>query len=366
MSTNHHAIIWLADTPTPYNNFLFSKLQDQFGKQFHVYFASHGIADAPWQSFQYKEGMVSFYNKILGIDWHLIWYIIRNKHLFVIFSGWNDATKRLLILMLCLLGRRYVIWTDTPKNGKFKHKIRNIIIQPFVRKAIAIMGTGKLAVRVLQDMGVPNKKIVNFPYWVKLPDITHSANKRAEQQFRFTCIGRLVHYKGFDLAIRAFAALENNDNVRLDIIGTGHEEIPLKKLVSELGINEKVRFLGFLEPKEIQSYLHNECHCLIHPARHLEPYGVVIVETMGFGIPVIGSDLCGAVVDRIEHKQNGFILRSPFSITELANYMSELINNPQFYDSIGKAARHTSELWPVERGIDIINNFVNGIVMKHI
>ena len=49
-------------------------------------------------------------------------------------------------------------------------------------------------------------------------------------------------------------------------------------------------------------------HGLVHAPSDLKPYGVVAIETSAHGLPVIGTNMCGAIVDRIVEGENGFIL----------------------------------------------------------
>ena len=102
----------------------------------------------------------------------------------------------------------------------------------------------------------------------------------------------------------------------------------------------------------------NKCDCLIHPAVSLEPYGVVIIEAMAHGIPAIVSECCGAAIDRILHRENGFILSYPVSQKELSLYMEIIIKNNELRYCLGEASRKTANNWPVSRGIKIIDELL--------
>ena len=347
-------VVWLAQTPTPYNNFLFEQVHRTLAGRFTVYFVSSGAADAPWISLPNYSWM-NFFHTRCGVDWTIIRTLARKRDALLIVGGWNVPTNRLLLHWYMLTGRPYVLWTDTPQQSPtWKHKLRNGLLRPLLRQAHAVMGTGRMATAHLWEMGAPAHRIVNFPYWTPLRTSSHMAI--TAKPVRFACIGRLVTYKGFEYPIRALSQLPVDEAV-LDIIGTGPDEHRLQSLSQELGIADRIMFRGWYEPDQVAAYLDSECGCLIHCSPQLEPYGVVILEAMAHGRAVIGSTACGAVADRVEHGRNGFILPTPISVPALAECMRALTNLDRL-QQMGSEARRTAEQWPVDRGISIIHELL--------
>ena len=74
---------------------------------------------------------------------------------------------------------------------------------------------------------------------------------------------------------------------------------------------------------------------------------------MALGVPVIGSDGAGAVLERVRHKINGLVFKSG-DIEELSKSMQFIAFNPTIAKQMGLGARKTAEAWPVERGAKII------------
>ena len=110
-------------------------------------------------------------------------------------------------------------------------------------------------------------------------------------------------------------------------------------------------FLGWQEPEEMDAvYLASDI--VVHPAR-VEPYGLVILETMNWSKVIISSDVCGATADRVVHGVNGFSFPSE-DVDELTRIMLDLVNHPEKLPEIGAQARKTAEAWPVERGVEIV------------
>ncbi len=112
-------------------------------------------------------------------------------------------------------------------------------------------------------------------------------------------------------------------------------------------------FHGWCEPAAVNAYLATQCSCLLHPAPELEPYGVVILEAMAHGIPVIASRAAAAAVDRVEHGRGGYILELPISVDVLTAHMEEM-TDLEHARSMGREARRVAEEWPIERAVDII------------
>ena len=115
----------------------------------------------------------------------------------------------------------------------------------------------------------------------------------AEGPFRAICMGRLIHWKGFYLAIRAFAIFaRTHPDAELWIISTGPYRSELEATARREGVESQVHFTGLL-PKfsQVLEKL-GECHVLLHPALH-EAFGNVCMEAMAAGRPVVCLDIGG-------------------------------------------------------------------------
>lgn len=99
----------------------------------------------------------------------------------------------------------------------------------------------------------------------------------------FLMVGRLLTYKRFDIAIKAFNKLE----LPLKIIGDGSERKKLEKLA-----NKNIEFLGELHDKDLEKYYQN-CQAFIFPQE--EDFGLVAIEAMACGRPVIAYKAGGAL-----------------------------------------------------------------------
>jgi glycosyltransferase involved in cell wall biosynthesis len=98
-------------------------------------------------------------------------------------------------------------------------------------------------------------------------------------------VGSLVGVKDQAMLLRAVVRL--NADVMLDIVGTGPEEARLKTLVSELGIEERVRFVGAVHHLDLPEY-YQQAALNILTSRH-EGLGMVTLEAAACGLPTVGT-----------------------------------------------------------------------------
>lgn len=120
-----------------------------------------------------------------------------------------------------------------------------------------------------------------------------SAFPQSDAPLRFVSIGRLLHFKSFDLALRAFA-LSGIPDAEFWIVGAGPMRVSLERLSDRLGVASRTRFLGALPRADALATL-CQCDVLVHPSLH-ESGGWVCLEAMAAARPVICMDLGGTAV----------------------------------------------------------------------
>jgi glycosyltransferase involved in cell wall biosynthesis len=159
------------------------------------------------------------------------------------------------------------------------------------REALLLVSGGERTVRALELGGCSRDRMV-ATLDCGIPDslvdrtrITHDGVNR-----RFVHLGRLVAYKGCDLAIRAVAAAD--PGTTLDIIGDGEERAALEALVCDLSIEDRVTFMGWLPAGEALYDRLADYRGLVLPSL-AEANGIAFQEAMMLGLPIICVDWAG-------------------------------------------------------------------------
>lgn len=151
-------------------------------------------------------------------------------------------------------------------------------------------------------------------------------------------VGNLIPIKGHDLLIRAVAALTPEfPTLKLEIIGNGPEHSRLQALARQLGVAERVRFLGRQSRREVASAM-RRCTLFVLPSRY-EGLGCVYLEAMSAGKAVIGCRGQG-IGEIIRHGSNGFLV-GPDNERELTLAMAMLLRDETLRRNLGARGRDT-------------------------
>jgi len=136
-------------------------------------------------------------------------------------------------------------------------------------------------------------------------------------------IGRLVETKGLRYLLQAFAAVQRTrSNLVLTIVGDGPMKDEVRHLISALGQDRSVRLLGGMRQSELPD-IYRRATLAVFPYADQEGFGLVVVEAMGCGCPVIASDL-PAIREIVEPGVTG-ILTPPRDAAALADALRQCL-----------------------------------------
>ena len=184
--------------------------------------------------------------------------------------------------------------------------------------------------------------IVSIPNGVNLTAFSLPAPRPATIPGRlqpggyFLFLGRLVHRKGGDQLLLALRQIPDDIQVRLVIAGIGEEELALKSQALQLGLAERVHFVGVVDGLE-KKYLLQNCLATIIPSRISEGSSLVVLESYAAGVPVIGTAIPG-LETTIAHNETGLLV-SEDSPAELAGAMASLARDLALARRLGRAGR---------------------------
>ncbi len=158
---------------------------------------------------------------------------------------------------------------------------------------------------------------------------------------RVLCIGRLIREKGVDLAILAFASLASKfPEARLVIAGDGPEREKLDRQAHDLGIADRVDFLGWIAPERMPAVI-TAASVVVVPSRWQETFGVVALEAAWQGRPAVAARV-GGLPESVADGETGFVV-DPEDSAELARALGELLEDTRLAARMGNAARRRAE-----------------------
>jgi glycosyltransferase involved in cell wall biosynthesis len=149
-------------------------------------------------------------------------------------------------------------------------------------------------------------------------------------------LGRLRHSKGVDLLIRVLPQLIGLDRLSLVVGGTGRERHQLQTLALQLGVQDRVTFVGWISGS-LKAFLLQNALCAVVPSREAEGFGLVPLESYAAGRPVIASRVPG-LCELISHGNTGLFFE-PDSVESLSQALRTLIADRALADRMGVAGK---------------------------
>lgn len=175
--------------------------------------------------------------------------------------------------------------------------------------------------------------------WIAVQEESSGRQHSSKDSVRFLFVGRLVYYKGCNELIRAFIQVSaSRSDLFLDIVGTGPLEREMKEMVHEAGLEERVRFYANVEDEELAEFF-GTCDVFVLPSvARSEAFGLVQIEAMAFGKPVINTKLPSGVPYVSLDQVTGLTV-PPEDVHKLAQAMQYLAEHPDERREMGVRAR---------------------------
>jgi glycosyltransferase involved in cell wall biosynthesis len=239
-------------------------------------------------------------------------------------------------------------WQDFSLKGKLYETLRNIsrwlgerdpLARLTAKRSVLAWATTEATARRISLMGAKNVQVLSQVALLPEEIARLSQNSLTHtNKTRFISIGRLLHWKGFYLGLRAFAQADLPPDAEYWIVGDGPERERLQILAQELGIVAQVKFCREMPRDSIWQTL-SEASALVHPSLH-ESGGFVCLEAMAAGRPVICLDLGGPAVQVTE--ATGFkvpAIDPQQAVAGIAAAMTRLAKDAELRISLGQAGQ---------------------------
>lgn len=187
-------------------------------------------------------------------------------------------------------------------------------------------------------------KVTVIPNTTKLARRLSSPRGKKEDTKKLLAIGHLEQHKQHTILIEAFSLLSKKaPEWDLDIWGEGSLANKLKEKIKNLGIEKKVRICGTTNRIEKE---YENAHLVCMPSRN-EGFGMVVLEAMCHGLPVIGFGKCSGVNEIILHGKNGLLVPE-MNAESLAEKLLILMQDDELREQMGKKALKSTERFSQE------------------
>jgi D-inositol-3-phosphate glycosyltransferase len=152
-------------------------------------------------------------------------------------------------------------------------------------------------------------------------------------------VGRIEPLKGVDILINAAAIIESDIDCTVLIVGgdtSSRAQVEkLRSLAREKGIEQRVAFVGAVDHEKLPLYYNAADVCVV--PSHYESFGLVAIEAMASGVPVVASRV-GGLTDTVKHGETGYLI--PWLCPEpFAERIELLLENEPLRRNLGEAAR---------------------------
>lgn len=285
--------------------------------------------------------------------------------LFLFRAAWNLFTKKIDVIYLQdgLLSPLGVVLKISGKpvtitihglDVTYKNTLYQYLIPKCIKRLEKIICISNATSEECIERGIPSEKIVIIPNGVS--DEYYITQDRAILKERLSkkinislkdkkiilSVGRLVERKGFHWFIENVIPklIEKNGEFIYLIAGEGKMRAKIQNIILQNKLDNKVIILGMVEDEALK-LLYNIADVFVMPnipvTGDMEGFGMVILEGVSCGLPVVASDLEG-IRDAIKHGENGFLVK-PYDIDDFSNIIIRLFMNDIERERFGAAAR---------------------------
>jgi len=164
-------------------------------------------------------------------------------------------------------------------------------------------------------------------------------------------VGRMVYYKGFQYAIEAMQSVD----AELILVGEGEDLEMLRTKARELGIAERVHFPGYVSERELSKYYAIADVFIFPSVASAEAFGIVQVEAMAHGLPVINTKLPTGVPFVSKHEETGLTVE-PRNTAALASAINRLLDDESLRRRLSQNAKERASSFSEE---EMVNRYVN-------
>lgn len=292
-----------------------------------------------------------------------LWRLVREGgYAVVVCYGHRAASFWIAALAAKASGAALVLTTDAhtlvPRDGRrWKVPLKRQVLPRVYDLANGVLAPSSRTVRFLEKLGVPADRIFLTPFVVDTKffakaallterEVTRRKLDIAPEAPAVVFSGKLVPWKRPEDLLEAAAQVPD---VHVVYAGDGSLRSTLEARARDLGMAQRVRFLGFVNQRGLPE-VYAAADFLMLPSEH-EPFGLVVNEAFACGLPAIVSEACGAVGDLVQDGETGFVVQVG-DTQALADRMCLLASDHEMRRVMGEKARARIAEWGPEQNAE--------------
>lgn len=186
------------------------------------------------------------------------------------------------------------------------------------------------------QVGYPKDKLMCLPYFTDFESLVNIHNNNSNKTKRLLFTGRLIKHKGILFLLKSIASLlKSNDEIQFDIVGEGPQRDEIEKFIKEEDLGMKVKVYGWSSSDTLKEF-YKQASIVMFPSIYPEAFGIVGLEAMAYGKPVIGFNR-GGVSTWLKDGVNGFLIRKE-DTKGLIFALDRLLNDEVLYTQMSRNA----------------------------
>lgn len=298
------------------------------------------------------------------------WKLVRRENIEMVLCGKALFEGLVGFYLQRYLGIPYIVFT-------YAMEIEVWSSQPRARRKLTRVLHGAARVAYINErtkeqlvkLGVRPEQLLYLPPGVELPVVSAQRLEEAKRkldlpQLYVLSVGRLIERKGFDVLIEAFSRLPAHlRSWKLVVAGRGPIQKQLEMRARDLGVGERVQFLGYVSDSDLQAvYANASAFALLpkHTSGDVEGFGIVYLEAALHGVPALATQGGGAA-EAVLHNETGLVV-APNSVTATTTALTRLLTDTDLRRRLGEAAQRRAQeeftwsrrIMPLRRVLDSI------------
>lgn len=240
--------------------------------------------------------------------------------------------------------RAYTERTTNRRPDRLLRAYRRVRAWPSAWRDVSrVLVASPFVADVLAAAGVAGEQLRVVPY-----PVAPGGGRRREPGTDVVFIGRLVAAKGVDVLLRSLGRLHG---ARAAIAGDGPERDRLERLAREQGLEDRVTFHGWIDDAQ-RARLLASARTLVLPSLWDEPFGIVGLEALAAGVPVVASDV-GGIPSWLADGEAGLLVPRGDSHA-LAEALAAVLRDDDLHGRFAEAASDVVARFSIDRHLELL------------